>query len=368
MALFSWGKSSGSGGGTDTYDLGTIYALSLTPEDFIASDIFATYRKILTDTLERTHGLNDKQTQLLWDNCVASETSDGLVTLLVIAMVKKTELFLVYNAAVNVIRVATPTEQTKIRDDYKKQGKSTVGVFLSFKNYRKTDMLEIFAALEYSVLASLHKTVNISKAVQIKMHELRKSVSLADADIAKDQAILLAEHLKCGKDVLLDAQDSITTAAPDVSPTEKAIAFLDAKRAFYLDLPMSYISGLQTPGIGSTGEADMRAVERGLKQYFFTIVHPVLFAIFNVDTEFKSLDFRQMTSALEVLKTFSLEGDELLSGEAKRTIIRRLFELDEKAEEKALAEEAKEREATPDEEPEEEPEIPVERGAFPARR
>lgn len=347
MKLFSFiGKSTDVG---DDCELPEIYPLTLIATNFIKADITATYTKILTDTLERTHGIPKEIVPLLWDNCVQNESNEGLVTLLVRAMMQKGELFLVYNKAVGVLRPATYVEQQLIRTDYKDRGESATGVFISFRNYRRTDMLEIYSALEYCILSSLHKTVNIAKAVQIKMSDLRASVSLADSGVAAGQAKALATALKRGSDVFLDAKDEITTASPNIDPTEKAIAFLDAKRAFYLDLPISYVSGAQTPGIGSTGEADMRAVERGLKQYFFSIIRPVLKAVFGIETEFKSQDFRQITSALEALKTFDLVSDENLSQKSKREILARMFDIDADEEEKALEDEAAAREAeTPD--------------------
>lgn len=341
MSLFSF--FSGSATTDSDCALPEIYSLGLVSADFCLADIVATYTKILTDTFERTHGIPKKVVPLLWDNVVQNSNGEGLVTMLVTAMVKKTDLFLVYAKAVDVLRLATPTEQNQIRADYAKAGKSAIGVYISFRNYRRTDMLQIYAALEYCILCSLYKTVNISKAVQIKMSELRSTTSLADSGVAIAQAKSLATALREGSDILLDANDDITTASPNIDPTEKAISFLDAKRAYYLDLPISYISGMQTGGIGSTGEADMRAVERGLKQYFFSIVHPVLLAIFGIDTEFKSHDFRQMDGALEALKTFELIGDENISGKSKREVIARMLDLDPAAEEKELEREAAER-------------------------
>lgn len=343
MSFFSFfGRSSGNGT-TSECELPSIYPLSLTDAVFIEADIKATYTKILTDTLERTHGIPDKVEPLLWDNCLQNEASEGLITLLVCAMVKQSDLYMVWNKATNVLRLATAEESRQIRADYEKTGESKIGVYVSFKNYRRTEMLRIYSALEYCILSSLHKTVNISKAVQIKMADLRSSVSLADSGIAATQARSLAAALKAGKDVLLDAKDNITTATPNTDPTEKAISFLDAKRAFYLGLPISYISGEQTAGIGSTGEADMRAVERGLKQYFFSIIHPALFALFGIDTDFESEDFRQMATALEVLKTFELVSDEVLSKESKRAIVARVFGLDAAEEEKQIAAEEAQR-------------------------
>src|SRR5690606_7556786 len=77
---------------------------------------------------------------------------------------------------------------------------------------------------------------------------------------------------------------------------------------------------------------------------FLTVIQPALLEIFDAETEFKSQDFRQMTSALEVVKTFDLVSDENLSREAKREIIARVFDLDPDKEKKALEAEQPERE------------------------
>ncbi len=305
-----------------------IYPLALTADKFMRADIRATFIKILTDVAERMHGLSEKESPLLWDSCVQSQGVFGLITMLAEAMLCKSDLFLVYKPSVGVLRKATQDEEQQIIADYKKEGSSSVGVFVSFKNYCLTDMLFVYSALEYCILASLHKTVNIAKAVQLKMSELRSTVSLADADVVIAQAKSIAEALRAGKDILLDAKDSVATSTPDVGPTEKAIAFLDAKRSFYLGLPLAYISGLQTGGLGSTGEADARAVERGLRQYFVSIIQPVVQAIFSKPVEFRSQDFRQMDGALNALKTFDLVSDSYLSAETKRTVTARLFDVD----------------------------------------
>lgn len=330
-------------------ELPSIYNLSLSAQEFIDADILATYAKILTDTVERIHGLKPEQEKLLWDNCVMSESSKGLISLLADAMAKMSDLYLIYKPSLGVLRKADSNEEQVIRADYQKSGKSVNGVFISFKNYKRTEMLKVYSSFEYCVLASLNKTLNLSKAVQFKMSDLRKSVALADKEVVRAQAKSISEALGCGKDVMIDKEDEIANAAPDTSSAEKAIAFLDAKKSFYLALPMSYIMGEQTAGIGSTGEADMRAVERGLKQYYVSILRPVLDAVFNATTEFKSQDFRQMSSALEALRTFDLVTDEVLSREAKQEILWRMFEINAKKEKKALAAQPKVIESNPDE-------------------
>jgi hypothetical protein len=335
MGFFSFFKGSID---SNTH-LPEIYPLSVTSVDFMKSDILSTYVKILTDTLERTDGLPRDLEPLLWDNCVQTEANDGLVTLISHAMAYQRDLFLVYSPSVKVVRKADYKEEAQIRDDYKNNGESKVGVYISFKKYRRTEMLNIYSSLEYCVLSSLNKTLNLSKALQVKISDLRASVSLVDSDVAKEQGKLIADALALGKDVMIDVKDEITTASPDTSSAEKAMVFLDTKKSFILGLPVSYVSGTQTGGIGSTGEADMRAVERGLKQYYVSIVRPCIESLFGVKTEFKSQDFRQIGTALEVIKTFDLVSDENMSRESKQEIVARVFELDRAKEKRNIAKE-----------------------------
>jgi len=259
------------------------------------------------------------------------------------AMLVKSDLFLVYKPSVEILRRADETERRQIEADYKAAGKSTVGIFISFRNYRKTEMLRVFSEMEYCIMASLHKTVNLAKAVQLKMSEMRSSVSLADSSVTIEQARSIADALRAGRDIVIDAKDDVTTSTPDLEPTKQAIAFLDAKRAFHLSLPLAYISGLQSGGIGSTGDADARAIDRGLKQYFVSILQPVFEEVFGVDVEYRPEDDRQIEAGLEVLKAFELVSDTYLSAETKRTIVARVFDVDPKEEQKTLDREAQER-------------------------
>ena len=87
-------------------ELPEIFPFPYLERDFISVDVQNIYSRILTDVLERTQGVPKEMQNLLWDNCVANESSDGLVTLLAKAMTSKSELFLVYESALKVIRKA----------------------------------------------------------------------------------------------------------------------------------------------------------------------------------------------------------------------------------------------------------------------
>lgn len=322
------------GGVEQDSELPEIFPFAIKNADFIRTDLVTTYTKILTDAMDRVHGLSADHESVLWDSCVQTEASKGLITLLAEAMTDTAELFLVYARGVGVLRKATNAEMEQIRRDYKSTGQSTIGVFVSFKGYRRTEMLKIYSGFEYCVVSSLNKNLNVSRALQFKISKLRSTVSLQDAAVARAQAKTIAGALGAGRDVMLDAEDTIESAQPDTTASEKSILFLDAKRCFYLGLPLSYVNGEQTPGIGSTGEADARAVERGLKQYYLSILEPVLKAAFGVVTEFRSQDFRQVSASIEVLKGLDLTTSEFMSTSAKRELVQRVFGLDPEKEKK----------------------------------
>ncbi len=311
----------------DSDELPDIFPLTgILKADFVKTDVIAIYTKILTDVIERTHGLKEEQESLLWDNCLKSESEQGLITMLAQAMAEKSDLFLVLDSG--VIRKATPTEKTKIEKDYADKAESATGIFISFKKYSRTDMVMIYSGLEFCTISALNKSMNLAKAIQIKINDLRTSVNLVDKTIATAQGNTIARGLSRGKDVMLDAKDVIETSKPDLESVKQSIEFLDQKRSFYLGLPESYINGIQTGGLGTTGENDTKAIERGLKSYYFSIIKPVVFALFKVKLDYKSQDFRQITQGLEALKTFELTSEQFLSEANKKIIVEGIFDID----------------------------------------
>ncbi len=322
--LFGWSR-------TDSIDdeMPDIFPVDITKKSFIETDTINIFSKILTDVVERTQGLTDAQEQLLWDNCLMSSKNEGLITLLAKAITGKNELYLVYERAAGVIRAADAEEQRKIKADYAATAKSSVGIYVSFKNYDKVDMIKLYSGLEFLTVASLSKSMNLAKAIQFKISNMRESVSIQSAAETKTQARKMAKGLGDGKDIILDAKDEIVTAMPDLTSVNSAIDFIESKRSFYLGLPESYINGVQTGGLGTTGENDTKAIERGLRAYFFSIIKPVTEALFGVTLIYKTQDFRQITQALEAIKTFELVDNKYLGYEAKKRIIEGLLDLDE---------------------------------------
>lgn len=303
-----------------------IFSLGIACDLFTRLNVSSLYKKILTDCIVRTQGIAEEVKPALWDNCLGSELDRGLISLLADAMARKKELYLIWN--LGVLRQANNEEQVRIKSDYVKSGKSAIGTYISFKNYELSDILFIYAAMEYSSLASMSTMMNLAKAIQFKMDSMRKSVGAVDKDEVLAQCVSIANALKIGRPVAIDGEDEITTAQLDMDPTTKAVAFLDSKRAYYTGMPISYITGEQTGGIGASGENDTNAVQRGLEPYWFSIIQPSLQSIFSLSVTFKTQVFRQVDAGLNALKTFELVSDDLLSLDNKRLIVSGLLDVE----------------------------------------
>lgn len=320
MGLFNWSSSSNSG----SDQLPDIFPIPVTQKDFVQTDCEIIYARILTDVIDRTTGIPEKNQKHLWDNCVKSEKPDGLITLLAKAMVEKRELFLVLKD--DVLREATEDEKTQIKDDYDKKLESKTGVFVSFKNYKKSDMIKFYSALEYCTVGSLYKSMNLAKAIQLKFDSMRASTALSDSGDIKKQAVLLAQALEKGLGVAIDAKDIIEVAKIDMTATNSATEFIDQKRSLYLGMPASWISGLTKTGLSDSGEGNQKDVERGLKPYFVSIIKPVCQALFGVQKlEFKTEDFTGLSTDLEMLKTLDVVSEDLMSMENKLDLVNKRF-------------------------------------------
>lgn len=323
MGVFSFFQT-----GSDTR-LPEIYPIPIAQSLFVSIDVQNIFKRILTDVLERTHGVPEKKQNLLWDSCVKDTTQDGLISLISKAMTDMNDLYLVYVPAVEVIRKATAIEERQIIEDYAKQAKSSVGVFISFKKYTLAEMVKFYSALEYSSVGGLYKSQSLSHAIQIKVAQLRASIGNGDSERAIIDAKAMAEGLKDGASVMLDKDDLIETAKPDVTATQATMEFIAHKQSFYLGLPASWILGESKSGLGDSGAKDAKAIDRGLKPYFYSIIKPVLDSIFGINVSFKSEDNENITVANETIKTFELTSDELVSRENKLKIINKLYSLPE---------------------------------------
>lgn len=294
------------------------------------------YSRILMDVLARSHKISDTFRPLLLNSCEGLGQK-GLVGYIVESMVRQDVLVLKYEA--NILAVPEYKEREAILTELKDGKQRERVLVLSFKDYHRSTVLRQYLEHKYLLLCTQNKALNLSAAVQIKIDNLRQSVALNDGDPAEEQARKIAEALLEGRPALLDSKDVIELLSPDTGPLKEVSADLHAEISFILGLPLSWITGVQKVGLGDTGDADARAIERGLEPYFWESVYPAFQKLFGVSLTFQTDDYRNITPGLEALKTFELTGDGLMAWEEKRKVVADLLGLDEKAIEKPEQEE-----------------------------
>lgn len=311
-------------GSSDT-TLPDLFPIPIAEKIFVQIDVQNIYTRILTDVMERTQGLPEDKQKLLWDSCTKDQSTDGVITMLAKAMTDQKELFIVFKN--DVVREANQEEREQIKADYEARAESKVGVYVTFKKYAKSDMIKFYSALEYCSVGGLYKQQNLSHAIQIRVAQLRASLGNADSERAIIDAKAIAEGLKSGRSVMTDKDDVIETARPDLTAIEKTMEFIEKQKSFYLGLPASWVSGQLKAALGDTGQADAKAIDRGLKPYFFSVMKPVIDSLFGLSVEFKPEDNENIGVANDTLTTFEATSDGFVSAENKTKILNKLYSL-----------------------------------------
>ncbi|MDR2426835.1 MAG: hypothetical protein LBD46_06645 [Endomicrobium sp.] len=298
----------------------------ITEKVFIDFCIENLYKKILTDCFSNSRGLPEDVKPFFWDTVVKSygesNADKGLISLLSKAMLNQDDLLLIYKSG--VLRVATPSEQNEIKDGFKNNRPYSNGFYFTFKDYTLTEILKMLYAFQYVILSATYSNINVSKAIQLKIHDFRALIANNEKENPKKQGKELVEGMSEGKPVMFDELDSIELAKIDMSATETAISFINGLIAFYLNSPMSYVNGILTSGISTTGESDEIAIERCLTSFFYPIFKPVVDKLFNLKISFKSNKWRKF-AAISSLMPF-VETSTLLDDKTKKDLMEELFQ------------------------------------------
>lgn len=305
------------------------FGFSMKENIFVEYCLKSLYSKILTDCFSRSADIDEELKGFFWDTTVKSygksNAGDGLITMISMSMLTKQDLFMIYKDG--VLRKATSSEESEIKRDFteNKKASSIGGHWSVFTNYTLTDILKILFCFQYIILSSTYTGMNISKALQVKISKLRETIANNERNSAIKQAQDIASGLKEGKGVLLDVLDKIETAQVDMTSTETAISFINGLIAFYINMPLSYVNGVLTKGISTTGESDAIAVERGLLSFFNSIFKPIVDDLFDIDISFISENWRLLQASSEVLRMIELISDDIMPLIVKQRVCEAVF-------------------------------------------
>lgn len=313
-----FGKSSSS---TET-KLNAPFCLSINRKKFAEIKVFNLYKKILESCYSRSEGANDAaKIASLFDSAEKSGSPYGLISLIAQAMTKKQEVAIIYDSG--VVRLATYDEKAKIKKDYVANASSSLGILLDFRQYDLTDLALEYMTMIFDILSSMNTQVGLAKALQVKISNLRATVSVNGKDEPINQAKAINESLNAGNSVLLDKNDEVAVLTLNSDSVKNAIALVNSQLATDFGVSISYVNGELTSGMSATGEADSNADEYGFQNFFNSIFKPACDKLYNWNLQFVSDDWRYFNAMISSL--IAVENSGLLSIEQKQAFANRLM-------------------------------------------
>lgn len=303
-------------------DLIAPFTVDMKAADFVDFKVVTLYAKILRRCYAKSSGLSDEQAANLWDSVDLGDAQHGIINKVSFAMAKKKELILFKDGG--IVREAEPAEAEQIKKDYAERGRSDKGVYLNFKKYSLTDVLRLYMAFIFEIIRGAWVNVNLTKALQLKIADARKTIAASDAADPMQVASNVVSALKEGKSVFLDAGDEVKTTELQTQAIKDALSLVYGLLAGELGVSTSFICGELTSGMAVTGEADVNANEDGIKDFFNSVFKPIMDKLFGVSLKFKSDNWRRIKEFAQIIPF--VETAEYIDEDKKRELLERLFE------------------------------------------
>ncbi len=295
------------------------YVMQMLFDDFVRVKAMNIFANILFECYSKSKGLDEKESAAIFDNfnTYNANATKGLITLISWAIVRRTQVYIVYDKTTGVIRRANGKEMSTIAQDYQQKDYSDTGVMFNFNCYEKADLIKLYLGLLYGTLEAMNTQVGISKAIKFKAKDLRITQSNVSNAEFVEQAKKIAEGLSKGYSVLIDKDDELEVSKIDVKPIQEATDFYTTLMAGELRVSTSFIDGVIKAGMNSTGEADLETNEAGIKIFFNSIFKPACKGLFGKDVEFLTDNYRrvsQMAKNLPYIENSTAVDDDMLQG------------------------------------------------------
>lgn len=310
-------------GGTVITDLVNPYTLSVEQRIFVDFQTSLLYQKILKRCYAKSKGLSDDEARNLWDSVELSNAKYGTITLISNAMTAKKELILVNDSG--IVRIADNKEAEAIKKAYAKDGQTEKkSVYMNFSKYTMTDIIKVYMGLVYDIMSSAKTNLGLAKAVQIKINDMRKLIATSSSENPSEQAKAIAEALKDGKSVGIDAGDTIETTQLQTQPVVDGLKLVYGCLASLLGVSTSFVAGELTSGMAVTGEADVNANEDGIKDFFNSVFKPIHEKLFDKKITFKTDNWRKIKEFATIIPF--VESSMYIEDEQKKELLKSIFE------------------------------------------
>ena len=171
----------------------------------------------------------------------------------------------------------------------------------------------------YWIIRATNTNVKISNSVLVKIAKLRELVAKEDAEDVIKQAKEINDAIKKGNSIIADKDDTMERLEINSQATKDALDVAFSLVSGLIKMPLSFVNGELTTGLTQTGDSDNLAIERGLKNYYYTILKPCTEKLFETKTRFSSDNTAKLKTLIGILP--QLELSTLLTDEEKRAII-----------------------------------------------
>lgn len=301
-------------GGTD-FAVGSPYQMIVNCDEFIKYYVKGIYKRVLIACMNKTSDLDLEIETAMWEQALGDEVQNGYFNLVSKAMYDKTKLYLEYKTDTKVILVVQEKE-------YKELTKNKA--FLDFTGFEQSDLLRLYAGMQYDLLAFLGGSLQLARSIQYKIEGLRELVSADEATKALEQLEKVITGIKVGKSVAIDSKDSLELFGINTSLVKEAQEIINGLISSTLGVSLSYINGAMSSGLSTTGEGDMTMNEDGIKNYWQSIYKPSVDKLFNKTITFKSDNWRKISALSEVLAKVEMLTS--VTEEQKQKIVKDLID------------------------------------------
>lgn len=300
------------------------FDLSLKEKNFVDYMISDLYQSILTMCFDKIifpeaeKDFKDKITPSFYDNLSVEGINKGIIKNLAYSIVQNQKVFLVNvsNGDNTIVRQGTQEELQKYE---KEQGNIKNQIEMDFTKYNQSKTLRLFYSMIYWIIRATNTNVKISNSVLVKIARLRELVAKEDAENVIKHAKEINEAIEQGDSIVADKDDTMERLEINSQATKDALDIVFSLISGLIKMPLSFVNGELTTGLTQTGDSDNLAIERGLKNYYYTILKPCTEKLFDTKTRFTSDNTAKLKTLIGILP--QLELSTLLTDEEKRAII-----------------------------------------------
>lgn len=305
-------------------DLKLAFDLNVNERDFVNYMVADLYQNILTMTFDKIifpgkESFKDNIISSFYDNYSVENIQKGIIKNLSIAMERTEPVFFV-NASISekevIVRTGTSEELEKYEEA---KGNVKKQIKMDFSKFHQAKLLKIFYQMIYWIIRATNTNVKISNSVLVKIAKLRELVAKEDADDVIIQAKEINNALKQGNSIIADKDDSLDRLEINSQSSKDALNEVFNLISGLIKMPISFLNGELTTGLTQTGDSDNLAIERGLKNYYYMILKPIIEKLFEVRCAFSSDNTAKLKTLISMLP--QLELSTLLTDEEKRAII-----------------------------------------------